>query len=153
MKRSAARWRKRMSGSPRGVVYKISLPVAADAEDAAAALLGEVFERPAAIETDVKNIGAVAGEEVVELYLTQPKGFETPVRVLAGFKRIRLAPSESTHVRLIVDPRSLGQVDANGNRVIVPGEYTVSVGSTQPGESEAIQTGKFVVKGKTTLPK
>jgi len=109
--------------------------------------------QPAAIETDVKNIGAVAGEEVVELYLTQPKGFETPVRVLAGFKRIRLAPSESTHVRLIVDPRSLGQVDANGNRVIVPGEYTVSVGSTQPGESEAIQTGKFVVKGKTTLPK
>jgi beta-glucosidase len=109
--------------------------------------------QPVAIESDVKNTGGVAGDEVVELYLTQPKIFETPVRVLAGFKRIRLAPNESTHVRLVVDPRSLGQVDANGNRVIVPGEYTVSVGSTQPGESEAVQTGKFVVKGQTTLPK
>jgi beta-glucosidase len=109
--------------------------------------------QPVAIETDVKNIGGVPGEEVVELYLTQPKAFETPVRALAGFKRIRLAPNESTHVRLVVDPRSLGQVDAKGNRIIVPGEYTVSVGSTQPGESEAVQTSRFVVKGQTTLPK
>jgi len=30
------------------------------------------------LEAEVKNTGAVAGDEVVEIYLTQPKGFETP---------------------------------------------------------------------------
>jgi beta-glucosidase len=90
---------------------------------------------------------------VVEVYLSQPKGFETPIRELASFKRIHLNPNESTHVSLTINPRSLGQVDAKGNRVIVPGEYTVSVGSTQPGESQGVQTGKFVIKGQATLPK
>ena len=101
----------------------------------------------------MKNAGSVAGDEVVELYITQPKGFETPIRELAAFKRIHLNPNDSTHVSLSISPRSLGQVDAKGNRVIVPGEYTASVGSTQPGETEAVQTGKFVVKGQATLPK
>ena len=108
---------------------------------------------PASVEVDVKNVGAVAGDEVVELYLTQPKQFETPIRELAAFSRIHLNPGESKHVSLTITPRSLGQVDAKGNRVIVAGEYTVSVGSTQPGETDAVQTGKFVVKGQTTLPK
>jgi len=109
--------------------------------------------QPVAVEADVKNVGSVAGDEVVEVYLTQPSAFETPVRVLAGFRRIHLAPNESSKVTLVVDPRSLGQVDAKGNRVIVPGEYTVSVGSTQPGEGEPVQTGKFVIQGQATLPK
>jgi beta-glucosidase len=108
---------------------------------------------PASVEVDVKNAGSVAGDEVVEVYLSQPKGFETPIRELASFKRIHLNPNESTHVSLTINPRSLGQVDAKGNRVIVPGEYTVSVGSTQPGESQGVQTGKFVIKGQATLPK
>ena len=108
---------------------------------------------PAAVEVDVKNTGAVAGDEVVELYLTQPKAFETPLRELASFKRIHLNPNEATHVSLSINPRLLGQVNEKGDRVIVPGEYTVSIGSTQPGETEAVQTGKFVITGKTTLPK
>jgi beta-glucosidase len=105
------------------------------------------------VEADVKNTGGMAGDEVVELYLTQPKGFETPIRVLAGFKRIHLAANGSAHVSLTIDPRSLGQVDAKGNRVIEPGQYTVSVGGAQPAETESVQTGKFVIKGQATLPK
>jgi len=105
------------------------------------------------VEGDVKNTGRTAGDEVVELYLTQPKAFETPVRVLAGFKRVHLGPGESAHVSLTIDPRSLGQVDEKGNRVIVPGEYTVSLGGAQPQEAAAVQTGKFNVTGKVDLPK
>jgi len=73
--------------------------------------------------------------------------------VLTGFKRVRVRPDESAHVSLTIDPRSLGQVDAKGNRVIVPGEYTVSVGGAQPGETDSVQTGKFVIKGRATLAK
>jgi beta-glucosidase len=108
---------------------------------------------PVRVEGDVKNTGAVAGDEVVELYLAQPKAYETPLRVLAGFKRVHLAAGESAPVSLTIDPRSLGQVDANGNRVIVPGEYTVSLGGAQPQESASVQIGKFNITGKAALPK
>ena len=108
---------------------------------------------PVTVEGDVKNTGAMAGDEVVELYLTQPKAFETPLRVLAGFKRVHLGPGESAHVSLIVDPRSLGQVDEKGNRVIVPGEYIVSLGGAQPQEATSVQVGKFNVTGRAELPK
>jgi len=108
---------------------------------------------PVTVEADVKNTGPVAGDEVVELYLTQPKAFETPLRVLAGFKRIHLAVAESAHVSLTIDPRSLGQVDANGNRVILPGEYTVSLGGAQPQDAASAQTGKFNISGKAELTK
>jgi beta-glucosidase len=108
---------------------------------------------PLTVTGDVKNTGSMAGDEVVELYLSQPKQFETPIRVLASFQRIHLEPGQTAHVSLTVDPRSLGQVDAKGNRVVVPGDYVVSLGGTQPGESASIQTAKFTVTGKAELPK
>jgi len=108
---------------------------------------------PVTVEGDVKNTGSMAGDEVVELYLTQPKAFKTPLRVLAGFKRMHIAAGETAHVKLSIDQRSLGQVDAKGNRVIVPGEYMVALGGAQPGEAASVQTGKFKVSGKAELPK
>jgi beta-glucosidase len=95
----------------------------------------------------------VAGDEVVELYLTQPKAFETPLRVLAGFQRVHLASGASAHVRFTIDPRSLGQVDRAGKRVIVPGEYAVSVGGGQPQDASPVQTAKFNISGTAELPK
>jgi beta-glucosidase len=108
---------------------------------------------PVTVEGDVKNTGTIAGDEVVELYLTQPKGYETPLRALAGFKRVHLGAGESAHVNLTIDPRSLGQVDEKGNRVIVPGEYTVALAGAQPQEAASVQTGKCKVSGKAELPK
>jgi beta-glucosidase len=105
------------------------------------------------IEGEVKNTGRVAGDEVAELYLTQPRGFETPVRVLAGFTRVHLAAGASAHVGFTIDPRSLGQVDEKGVRRILPGEYTVYLGGAQPGEGNAGQTAKFTVTGSAELPK
>ncbi|MFZ0734241.1 MAG: glycoside hydrolase family 3 C-terminal domain-containing protein [Candidatus Sulfotelmatobacter sp.] len=108
---------------------------------------------PVTVEGDVKNTGAMAGDEVIELYLTQPKGYETPLRELAGFKRIHLEAGESKHISLIIDPRSLGQVNPKGNRVILPGEYVVSLAGAQPQDADSVQTGKFKVSGKQELPK
>jgi len=47
----------------------------------------------------------------------------------------------------------LAQVDEKGNRVIVPGEHTVSVGGAQPQDAVSVQTGKFNVTGRAELPK
>jgi len=58
-----------------------------------------------------------------------------------------------THVTLTVDPRSLGQVDEKGNRIIVPGEYSISIGSAQPEDSAQAQTANFRVVGTKLLDK
>jgi beta-glucosidase len=108
---------------------------------------------PATVTVEVKNTGSIAGDEVVQLYLTQPKGFETPLRKLAGFKRVRVGPGESQTVSVTVGPRPLGQVNAKGDLVILPGQYTVSVGGAQPQDAASKQTGKFNVSGNVTLPK
>ncbi|HXC97040.1 MAG TPA: glycoside hydrolase family 3 C-terminal domain-containing protein [Edaphobacter sp.] len=108
---------------------------------------------PVDVEGDVKNTGYVAGDEVVELYLTQPKAVDTPKRVLTGFTRVHLAPGQSTRVKLTIDPRSIAQVDSNGARVILPGDYIVSLGGAQPGDAASVQTGKFTITGRTELPR
>jgi beta-glucosidase len=107
---------------------------------------------PITIEAELKNTGSRAGDEVAELYLTQPRGDDTPQRILAGFQRVHLAAGETKHITLTITPRSLSQVDAEGNHVILSGDYTLSLGSTQPGISPTL-TGHFTVTGRQQLPK
>ncbi len=107
---------------------------------------------PAKIEITVTNSGPVAGDDVVELYLRQPPAFETPIRTLAGFQRVHLDPGESAQIRFSINPRTLGQVDEQGNRVILPGPYRISVGGGQPGSS-SIEEGTFTIAGQKELPK
>ena len=71
---------------------------------------------PVTVEVDVKNTGERAGDEVVEVYLTQPKGAETPIRTLAGFSRVHLDGGQTKHVDIRIDPRVSGQVDEKGER-------------------------------------
>jgi beta-glucosidase len=109
---------------------------------------------PVVVEVDVTNVGERAGDEVVQLYLTQPQGDLTPIRTLAAFTRVHVKPGQSVHVTLPVSPRTLGQVDEDGRRVIVPGEYQVFVGGAQPGEAEGGVSGTFTVSGPAvTLPR
>ena len=103
------------------------------------------------VQADVENTGAMDGDEVVELYLTQPKAHETPRRVLAGFTRVHVAAHATAHISLTIDPRSLGQVDGKGSRMIVPGEYRVSLGGAQPEDSAQVQTANFRVAGTKEL--
>jgi beta-glucosidase len=109
--------------------------------------------QPVVVEGEVENTGKVAGDEVVELYLTQPRGFDTALRALAGFTRVRLAAGQSTHVSFTIDPRSLGQVNAEGKRSVLPGEYTVSLGGAQPDAGRPVQTARFRVTGTAELPR
>jgi len=61
------------------------------------------------ISCDVKNVGAVAGDEVVQLYLHDREATVTrPVRELAGFKRVTLEPGESCTVTFTVRMDQLG---------------------------------------------
>jgi beta-glucosidase len=101
----------------------------------------------------VKNTGKIGGDEVVELYLSQPQTAVSPRIVLAGFKRIHLAPGKSADLGFTLDERNLSEVDADGKRVVVPGEYKVYFGGTQPLGDNATPAATFMVDGKVELPK
>jgi beta-glucosidase len=106
------------------------------------------------VETDVKNTGTLAGDEVSELYLIPPQSSMAPKHALAGFQRLHLTPGETKHISFRLDPRTLSQVDENGTRAVKPGKYTVWIGSSQPdgilGSSAA--SSNFTISGTQQLP-
>ncbi len=113
---------------------------------------------PLTVEADVRNTGKVAGDEVAELYLTPPKdgnGGLSPEVQLEGFQRIHLRPGQVEHVTFQLDPRRLSEVDANGTRAVETGNYTISVGGSQPKDAhgpESVQTASFSIVGSQELP-
>ena len=61
------------------------------------------------VSVDVTNTGAVAGDEVVQLYIHQQAGSDSrPVRELKGFERVTLQPGETQTVTFNLGPTELG---------------------------------------------
>src|SRR5262249_1003119 len=110
------------------------------------------------VSADVENIGERAGDEVVELYVTDvAASFPVPIRSLQGASRIFLRPREKRHVSFTLTSRQLSLIDDNGKRVLEPGAFIVTIGGKQPGfagRADALTTsvvsGRFVVAGSVT---
>ncbi|MGA9586724.1 MAG: glycoside hydrolase family 3 C-terminal domain-containing protein [Terracidiphilus sp.] len=109
---------------------------------------------PLSVEADVRNTGSAAGDEVSELYLVPPQTSLAPGQALAGFQRFRLNPGETRHLTFTLDPRILSQVDDKGTRVVTPGKYKLSLGSSQPGGDlgPTTQSATFTIIGTRELP-
>ena len=107
---------------------------------------------PASFEVTVTNTGKVAGDEVAQLYLSFPNQTGAPLRALRAFRRVRLEPGASEQVHFDLKPRDLSMVSAEGEPVIVEGDYTVSVGGGQPGTTAPGVAKKFHMDGMKTLP-
>ncbi|MCX7681717.1 MAG: glycoside hydrolase family 3 C-terminal domain-containing protein [Anaerolineae bacterium] len=98
------------------------------------------------IACDVTNIGARAGDEVVQLYLRDRLARVTrPVQELAGFKRISLAPGEQCTVTFTVEMRQLGFYNHEMRFVVEPGYVDVMIGSSS---SDIRLRGEFEVTGE-----
>jgi beta-glucosidase len=62
----------------------------------------------ATVSIDVANTGAVAGDEVVQLYVHQRAGSDSrPVRELKGFRRLTLKPGQTETVTFSLGPDEL----------------------------------------------
>jgi len=107
------------------------------------------------LSVELRNTGPVAGEEVVQLYLTDLEASPpVPVRSLQGVERVLLEPGEARTVSFTLDPRQLSLIDSDWERVVEPGIFEVSVGGKQPGftgladpGSTGVVTGRFEVVG------
>jgi beta-glucosidase len=64
------------------------------------------------VDVDVTNTGAVAADEVVQVYV-EPPGVEVvrPRRQLAGFTRVSAAPGVSVRARVSIDRRAVAYFD------------------------------------------
>jgi len=109
------------------------------------------------ISVDVRNTGAMDGDEVVQLYLTHPGVAGAPLRTLQGVQRVHLARGEKKTVSFNLQDRSLSIVDETGKRRIVAGTVEVWIGGgqpvTRPGlpKTAGIAT-QFSIQGEATLP-
>ncbi|MCI0661460.1 MAG: glycoside hydrolase family 3 C-terminal domain-containing protein, partial [Acidobacteria bacterium] len=107
------------------------------------------------ISVNVQNTGDRAGDEVVQVYLTDvAASVPVPIRSLAGIKRIFLKPGEKQTVLFALAPEQMLVIDDRGKRVIEPGEFVVSVGGKQPGISGRADAGTTsVISGRFIITK
>jgi len=80
----------------------------------------------------VTNTGSVDGQEVVQLYVTDPESsLPRPLRELKAFTKVDLKPGESAEVTFALDQRSLAfYIPHKQQWVAEPGEFQVLVGSS-----------------------
>ena len=96
----------------------------------------------------VKNTGGVAGDEVVQLYVTDVEAsVKVPVRQLQGFMRIHLKAGESRQVAFELTPERFSLITEDARRIVEPGEFRISVGGGQP----VARTQSLVLEGSFTV--
>jgi beta-glucosidase len=108
------------------------------------------------VKVKVTNTGKTAGDEVVELYITDEKASTPrPIRQLEGFSRVTLKPGESKVVEIMLEPRQFSMINNKAKRVIEPGYFTITVGGKQPGfkgyldpKFTQVLTGRIKMTGK-----
>ncbi len=107
---------------------------------------------PLTATVSVTNTGTKSGDEVVEAYLKTPQE-GGPVHSLVGFERVTIAAGVTKEVTIKINPRSLSSVDDQGNRSILAGKFTLTLGGAQPQETQSKSEAGFTVTGSAPLPK
>lgn len=83
------------------------------------------------ITVSVKNIGDYAGDEVVQLYLSDRYACMTrPVKELVGFRRLHLQPGETRHITFDVHPSQMAFLDKDMRWKVEKGAFDVEIGNS-----------------------
>ncbi len=84
------------------------------------------------VTLNVKNTGAMDGDEVVQLYISDKKSsVDREVKSLKGFKRLHLKKGESKIVRFEISKDALSFYDVKTKKWIAePGEFGILIGSS-----------------------
>jgi beta-glucosidase len=85
----------------------------------------------AVVRFKVRNAGAEAGDEVVQLYIKDlVASVVRPVLELKGFRRISLRPGETQEVAFELSPAELSMLNAEMKNVVEPGDFRIMIGSS-----------------------
>ncbi len=92
----------------------------------------ELIDDKIVANVEVSNVGSIAGEEIVQLYV----GFENssvdrPLKLLRGFKRVALKPNETKTVSIEVKKKDLAWYNPEKNAWEVENiAYTIYIGAS-----------------------
>ena len=98
------------------------------------------------VRVTVKNTGAVAGRETVQVYAGQlpTDAVDTAQKSLAGWAQVDLQPGERKKVDIPLDPHSLSYWDVDQDKWVTPaGQVPIYVGSSSADER---LTGELTVE-------
>ena len=99
------------------------------------------------VRVPVKNTGDRAGSQVIQLYLSRPESSVCgqPVKELAAFAKVFLAPGESTEAVMRLDRTAFAfYAPAQNRRIVEDGVYTIRIGTSAAaicGEAQVMMEG------------
>ncbi len=95
------------------------------------------------VSVKITNTGDRAGTQVVQLYIRdETASVTTPVKQLAGFRRVKLQPGESQNLHFTLTKENLGLWNREMHYTVEPGKFRVMVGF----HSEEGMTKEFTLK-------
>lgn len=84
-----------------------------------------------AFSINVKNTGAMDGDEVVQAYIHYPNVERMPLKELKGFKRISVAKGNQQTIQFKIPLQEVQKWDLQKHQwKVYPGDYTILVGSS-----------------------
>jgi beta-glucosidase len=93
------------------------------------------------VSVDVRNTGAVAGDEVVQLYVRDVVSAITrPVKELKGFRRVTLQPGASTTVEFTLGKDAFAYWNETMQYAVEPGEFQIMAGPNSVDLKTAVLT-------------
>ncbi len=110
------------------------------------------------VNVDVKNSGAVAGDEVVQVYVRtpdSPASLERPIKRLKGFQRVTIPAGQIKTVSIDIDCADLWFWDTKNKRIMFDqGKYIFEIGASSKdikGSVEANMSGTYTPVLKTVV--
>lgn len=110
------------------------------------------------VSVDVKNSGAVDGDEIVQVYLRTPESpasLQRPIKRLKGFKRVTIPAGQTKTVSIDVDGADLWFWDTQNNKITFDkGKYIFEIGASSrniKGQVEATMSGEYKPILKTVV--
>ena len=94
-------------------------------------LIEKLGETDYKVKADIKNVGEVAGDEVVQLYVDDMvSSVITPFKELKGFERITLQPGETKTVEFTLDFDSFRLLNKDYEWVVENGDFDIMIGAS-----------------------
>lgn len=104
------------------------------------------------ISVEVTNVGKIAGEEVVQLYIRDNFSSVTrPIKELKGYKRVALNPGETKEVIFKLDAESFAFYNINYDYGVESGDFTIMTGNSS--DDKSLQSVVFSVPNNIILKK
>ena len=87
------------------------------------------------ISVNVKNIGEITGDEIVQLYVSDKYSSITrPVKELKAYQRVTLKPGESKEIVFELNKSDFAYYDSDMNYVVEAGDFDILVGNSSREE-------------------